>query len=491
MSADPMPRAAGRALPDAIWPLSIVAYFVLQTLYRTALGGALGLDDAQMIFDARSFAWGYGPQLPLFAWLQHLVFMVTGPTMFGLALLKNTLLCGTVLTCYGLMRTRLDPRRAWVATLGLMLLPQIAWESQRALTHSVLATFSAALCFATIWWIARRPSLAGFVTLGLVLGLGLLSKYNFVLLPISTTLALIGFPELRASFRDRRLFLSLLIAAAIALPPYVWILNHPEIAFASAKKFDAAEDVSLGARLVGPVLATGQGVLNFLALPLLVGGLLYWRYRERKPEAPQPLLRLMLWVIVIGLVLLLIGALAVGAGQIKDRWLQPLLFLAGPAVGLWLLPRLSATGLRRLQQVYAVLLVLVMIALPIHFFQGKSRNAAPFETLVPQLVAAVGADATLIAPQWEGANILYRAPRMTVLNASSGLAKPLPDGPAFVIWDGTNAATGAGLLRATYPDYPDWTTGEVQQLAAPYPFADGKTFTLSFAPVVKPGDQPR
>ncbi|WGT48970.1 MULTISPECIES: hypothetical protein [Thioclava] len=51
--------------------------------------------------------------------------------------------------------------------------------------------------------------------------------------------------------------------------------------------------------------------------------------------------------------------------------------------------------------------------------------------------------------------------------------------------------SGAGLPRATYPDHPDWTIGPGQRFAAPYPFADEAKFTLSVAPIVTPGDQPR
>ena len=42
------------------WPLAFVGYFLFQAVWRRATGGALGLDEAQIILDGRRLAWGYG-----------------------------------------------------------------------------------------------------------------------------------------------------------------------------------------------------------------------------------------------------------------------------------------------------------------------------------------------------------------------------------------------------------------------------------------------
>ncbi len=45
-------------------------YFLCHIGLRLLAGGALGLDEAEILLDARYLAWGYGPQFPLYAWLQ-------------------------------------------------------------------------------------------------------------------------------------------------------------------------------------------------------------------------------------------------------------------------------------------------------------------------------------------------------------------------------------------------------------------------------------
>ena len=37
------------------WPLAFVGYFLFQAVWRRATGGALGLDEAQIILDGRGF----------------------------------------------------------------------------------------------------------------------------------------------------------------------------------------------------------------------------------------------------------------------------------------------------------------------------------------------------------------------------------------------------------------------------------------------------
>ena len=62
------------------------------------------------------------------------------------------------------------------SALSLMLLPQIAWESHRALTHSVLATALAALT--CLVFVARTlpGRRGGYLLFGVVAGLGILSR---------------------------------------------------------------------------------------------------------------------------------------------------------------------------------------------------------------------------------------------------------------------------------------------------------------------------
>ena len=113
-------------------------YFLLQAAQRTWLGGALEVDEAEMLLMAQGFAWGYGPQLPLYNWAQVAAFWMFGPGTAGLAFLKDAVLWLAGAGMWFAMRAAFGSgRNAAAAALSLAFLPNILWEFQRASTHSV------------------------------------------------------------------------------------------------------------------------------------------------------------------------------------------------------------------------------------------------------------------------------------------------------------------------------------------------------------------
>ncbi|MDW4497399.1 glycosyltransferase family 39 protein [Sulfitobacter sp. D35] len=466
------------------WPGLILAYFTFHTVYRALLGGGLGLDEAEMFLQAQEFRWGYGPQLPLYGWLQHTVFLVAGPSLFSLSLFKNALLCGMVLTLYGILRTRFIPMTAGPVALSLLLLPQIAWESQRSLTHSVLVSLCAMLCLAALWWIARRPSTAGFVCLGLVLAAGGLAKYNFYLMPAAAALAILSLPDMRESFRDKRLILSLVIAALLLAWPYWWIYQNPQLAFATATKLRVEEHLSLLTRAAKGLLAIGAGTLNFLLLPTVVVGALWGFRRNGQTAPPNDLERLLRRTVLFGMVLLAVAIVLAGGTNFRDRWLQPLLIFSAPALVLWLLPRLTGQGRRALLRVYGVIAAVVVLGLPVHYFRNDADVAAPFPTLVPQMEAYLQTPETaIIAHQWLAGNILYVAPHLTLINEAYAEVRPDPDGDYVLVWKEDDPAEGARRLAEYFPDRPGWSLVDHKVLRAPFRFDADEIMTLSIARV--------
>ena len=69
--------------------LVLGAYFALQVVLRIWIGTGLQLDEADLVMRAQEFRWGYGPQLPLFNWLQFLTFKLIGVNVAALAIAKN------------------------------------------------------------------------------------------------------------------------------------------------------------------------------------------------------------------------------------------------------------------------------------------------------------------------------------------------------------------------------------------------------------------
>src|SRR5262249_28361506 len=181
--------------------------------------------------------WGYGPSPPLYTWLQIAMFKVTGPSVLGLALLKNILLLATYLLTYanGLLITGRH-EGGLAAAISLLFIPQVVWESQRDLTHTILTSMFAVGALSCLVKVQQTNQTRWYTLLGVTAGMGLLSKYNFGLWLLGLFGAALSLRPFRQTLLDRRMLLSIAIALLLVLPYGRWTLSHPEVAFHTVTK---------------------------------------------------------------------------------------------------------------------------------------------------------------------------------------------------------------------------------------------------------------
>jgi 4-amino-4-deoxy-L-arabinose transferase-like glycosyltransferase len=128
------------------------------------------------------------------------------------------------------------------AALALFFAPQLAWESQRDLSHTVLASALAAATLFCLFHLLARPRILKYVLFGLCCGLGFLSKYNFSLWILGLLIAACSMREFRPVLRNPRILVSVLVCVLIVLPNALWIANHPDKAFRTMTKLALNED---------------------------------------------------------------------------------------------------------------------------------------------------------------------------------------------------------------------------------------------------------
>lgn len=470
-----------RAQGNGVWIGLICGWFVLQVLGRWLTGGALGLDEAQALLEGRRLAWGYGPQPPLYAWLQWGFFSLSPDPVLALALLKNALLAGMCLGVYFVLRTAHPPRLAGPATLALMLVPQLAWESQRALSHSVLATCLAALTYLVFVARALPGRRGGWLLLGVLAGLGMLSKFNYAFAPASLLLAALSMKEFRSGLSPLGILVAGVAAALVTALPVRWMLDNPERILGSRSKFDIVERSGFDALLAVQGLgATLLAAALFLALPVVVMAVLAYRHRGATRGTPRrklpPLDRFLGRVAMVGVALVVLAVVASGATSVKDRWMQPVLFAAAPLMALMLMARCGEAARRGLLRAVAVAAVLVTVMLPVEALYGTpgdpSRRAAPVAELVPRLEAGFP-EARLVVTdtEWLAGNLALHRPGARIvplhqLDAAASCAGMLlvwsKNGPeaAVELAAAAGQACGLGGLRP----------GGVVTFAAPYRF---------------------
>jgi 4-amino-4-deoxy-L-arabinose transferase-like glycosyltransferase len=361
------------AVPDWAW---LLLYFAAHVLGRTLVSPALELDEAEQALWTQQLQWGYGAQPPLYTWLQWAVFQLLGVSVFSLSLLKNALLALAYVSVWWAGRMLVPGALAAAAAASMLLLPQIGWEASRDLTHSVVLTTMSAATLAVAVALLQRPRPALYLLMGVVVAMGLLSKYSYAGFLGVLLLALLAGRDTRALLLNRWAVAAAVLAALLVLPHAWWLLQHWELATSST-----AQKLAVGASM-GRVQGMARGLwtlvlalLAFGGLWALVMGLLFgrsalqaWARWWQPAPAPEPGARWSvqaLWRRYFAVLGLLFLAMVVfgEVTRFKDRWMMPFLFLL-PLAFFSVAPELARhPGLARLRRWLAVLAVLVLVLL--------------------------------------------------------------------------------------------------------------------------------
>ncbi|TVQ71550.1 MAG: phospholipid carrier-dependent glycosyltransferase [Chromatiaceae bacterium] len=450
--------------------LGLAAYFLLHVIIRSTGSSVLELDEAELMVVTQWWAAGYSGQPPLYAWLQAMAFQVLGANTLSLALVKNTLLFLTYLFVYLSARRLLgDVRLAVLATLSLLLMPQIVWESQRDLSHSVMATFMAATSlYVMLRWV-DRPTLLHYLLVGVVFGLGLLSKYNYLVFAAAAGLVLLTLPRGRALLLDGRILLSGLAALAVTGPHLYWLVRSHDVAGRGLEKMDFGEGIWPLAGLGELLLA----VIAFLTPLWIVMGLIFRRdlaralTRWQAPVGPFPMQRYLLAVLA-----LLVLMVLVGATHFKDRWMLPMLWVF-PLYVFAMMGAASLTPARVRAYLTTCLVVPVLVLLVMAwrvndwaFLEDRQRHVHPFDALAEEVASRgfrrgiIVSDGTFVA-----GNLRVHFPESQVLTPSVASGRlQCPEGGDFLVaWETNRGVELSPRLEAWLELYLGLDTDDVRE----------------------------
>lgn len=460
--------------------LLLAAYFLLQLIIRLSVGPGLERDEAEQLLLTQQFSFGYGSQPPLYTWLQLVFFSLFGINVFAMALLKNILLFCTYWFTYKISRELGYSVVASIAAmLSILFIPQIVWESQRDLTHSVIVT---TLTAATVLsWVRLKNSQTtlNYIVVGLCCGLGLLSKYNYGIFFLGLVAASLTIPQYRSLLLGPRIFISIATALGVVLPHAIWAITHlPRLLHASGKLKLAAE----GGYMSSIIQGTGSlfaASLTFSALVLLIYLIVWYRYKgavkksalQHRFSEPNLILRSIIFSLLI--CLLLVFILQVTA--FKDRWMQPMLFLLPVA----LLPLtqgfLTYQRGRLFQMIAAGMAVFILTAFMFRVaaapYSGVITNLnMPYTGLVEQMEKqALSCDLILSQTSLMGGHLKLKYPSARVaIPGTSGLYHNSSPESVLVVWEkGENWQQDnrlKGLVKNLLGDrYSETSSSTVQQ----------------------------
>jgi 4-amino-4-deoxy-L-arabinose transferase-like glycosyltransferase len=120
-----------------IWLALLVCAHIVS---RISISAGMKWDESEQILWAQQLQLGYGPQPPLYTWMQWAVCQILGPSVLALALLKHLLIALTYCLAWLAGRQLLGQKGAWWVAAGLLLMPPFGWDSLRDQTHTVMVT---------------------------------------------------------------------------------------------------------------------------------------------------------------------------------------------------------------------------------------------------------------------------------------------------------------------------------------------------------------
>jgi 4-amino-4-deoxy-L-arabinose transferase-like glycosyltransferase len=458
----------------------VVLYCLLQVLTLPLVsywaGTGVNIDEAEQLIYLPHFWMGYGSsQPPLYSWLSAIGAQIFGTTALSLKIVKYLVfLLGTVCVAVSVRRLGYSRAAAAAATLGLFTIPEIVWEMQRALTHSVAAfAFSAMMVMALVLLFEKR-TLARYAFFGLAAGLALLAKYNDILLLAALMAAALSVPAYRPAILDRRILMSAITTALVVLPTTFWSLEHEAALLGHASKLQIGGSGAhiLWSRLQGlqdlvtstvsfAILPFGLIVIAFVAEKLAMTAC-----RSKAGAGAQFVGRTILFGLAITAALII----ASGAADVRNRWLLPLLFLV-PAYGAMRAEEFGLEG-RKIQYFLAGTgAALAILAIPaIWYIQAAGGNGLSGSVRLDypafyKLLTADGPVSTIVGDeQWVG-NFRLVERNIVILDTQTPYFTSLLQPPAIAVWLGEKPMPAGLLDKVEKAGYA--VDGTVHRLSVP------------------------
>lgn len=342
-------------------------YLLAWSLLPPLLTAGFALDVVESLTWGREWQWGYYKHPPLAPWVLHLLWSAFGEV--GPYLLSQLCIAATLwwVWCTGLRL--MAPERALIGTvltMGVVFYTRPALEFNHNIAQMPL--------WAALGWCLLAALQDGrmrhWLLLGLLAGLGMLTKYSVAILLACLGLYLVVSPARRV-LRQPGPWLALVLALAVLAPHLVWLWQTDWLPMAYASGRAAADTAGHGPRL-SAVMFLGTQLLNHvpMALVVLAAALGTRRALRRAPggtPSAAPAWRLhtdwpgylLALALGSGLLVTLLGLLL--GLRLRDMWGVPMWAFSGLLVAASLPTAWLAPMRPRLLRGLAVWLVLVSL----------------------------------------------------------------------------------------------------------------------------------
>ncbi|MDO6473405.1 glycosyltransferase family 39 protein [Maribacter sp. 1_MG-2023] len=253
--------------------ITILAFLsFLAITFITFFKSALELEDAEQAYYSQWFRWGYDDQPPLYTWLQYGFNTIFGVGKISFSILRGILFAGTLLMLYRYSKLRIkDFDTSKLAILALVFIPVYIDFTFRRLSHTSLLCLSVVASYYCIQLLMQRKSILNYLLLGFVVGVGLLSKYNYAFFLVTFALGSLWDKDLRAIVFNPKMLFTILFSCLLVAPHAYWLLGPDGFQTFLASSIEekiGIEEVESGFSFM-PILIYVKGLFA-LSFPLLL-----------------------------------------------------------------------------------------------------------------------------------------------------------------------------------------------------------------------------
>ena len=227
-------------------------------------------DEAQYWLWSKELSFGYLSKPPLIAWVIYLYTSIFGESFQALKHLPILIYFLTSFAIYAFCkRLNLDTSLSVLCSLSFLIMPAVSLSSFIVSTDVLLLLFWT-LSMSSLLQIKEKPSSLNFTILGIMLGMGFLSKYAIIYFFISLFFVMFFDKKLRGVFFTNyfKIALCLISFIIVIFPNVLWNANNGWLTVghtsdnANLKNFDpnflrGVYFLALQIFMVGPLLFVG------------------------------------------------------------------------------------------------------------------------------------------------------------------------------------------------------------------------------------------
>jgi 4-amino-4-deoxy-L-arabinose transferase-like glycosyltransferase len=301
----------------------IALYCLAYAAIRLLVSHSMELSEAEQYLDASVFSFGYRQQAPLYSWIVRAAASLFGMNVVTITAVKYSLLFLFYFFLFLLARNFWDSKKSLLVTASMLLFPTFSYEVHRDLTHTILVSLIAVIiCFLYIRML-REAKIGFYLLAGILAGMGMLSKYNFIFFLAAFLLAILSSRKGRRVVFDKKIFLSILCAFLVFLPHFMWLVreNFMSVHYALVRSKTGGLALDTPLRVLYIVGITYLEVLIFLFVSAVFFRLSI--FKGDKDDTPSHLFRRLA---MFGLAAPLIVIFLLRTDNFSSRWLAPFLF---------------------------------------------------------------------------------------------------------------------------------------------------------------------